>query len=948
MIERTIKTSLFVGTAEAQVGDDWLRATATVQKYCESNATDIHGHTWAVAAWTDRFVVRMGEVDLVITDLQLSFVGREVGSEAESVLSFSGVVEGTVGIEATPGAIAAGGDAWSLSLAGELRVVDNQIESVFVYAKLDYVSEAKHEFRRDDYDGANSTATMMKPELAIHASATFQYPCDAGDTFVANATVDVYQMGGPDGLTVDEMTASIIFYCGILPDGKFMMLSASTGERGISVGGLNFGALDFTATLYNKVATKNGPDVKSGAAGSIKSQSKEIQSHITFDTRVGTFTASGSYNYEDENVKLTMKGSYNNDAACVDTGFALQGTLDFKKVEGLVFDASVNYYCKPDSENVYSVSALMERLEVIPMFSLADVSIDAVGKRIAEGADDAKWYATVKGTVRFDVDDDQTGVVDGLTTSIRLTATADVDFKRGFQDVSVKGVVDIHLPNVFSIVGVMTASTKECRASNGGAINAGLTLNLDLDGTLVIRDAHVAAAFHCGRPAVEDYTKTMTFTAGVDIVSIADGVFAVKDVHLEVEILEWDASQITIPFLWDTSGTGVKSSAATLGLPTTQQGERQQIVVKGRFEGFVDIMSAFNGPIFSASLGFTTKGEGEVTMTVGMSWFIDFGNSTSLDIQANGTMNIPCNELGDVTMQASATLVTGIEWLPKIEGEARFRSDCGDKWDVSMRAQMHGEVEVLEGIILKMPGDVQVDALSHTPGVYKFRVVFTPFVDLPKVTFFFGTVIKPDDEVMYDLGVHIRRMTLGELFGTVDRIAPGRGVANMNPMDSDAASGRDEDEKAQEDASKTSAIGAVRHALRNGHVELTPEAESAVASLGGKVDTLTNSILEYVLPEIYITLTITPRGLYIAISIQDLDLFGLGFDIVVLVAENNGVWNCMVYVGFADIKDGKLVFPDDWKPLGDFLNVPLGMVGSGTTHFGLRFSTVRVVHTFTT
>ena len=426
---------LFEGDIAARIGDTAvLEASAVVRKWCEPDAEEIHGHTWALRVSVQTFQIFVGPVVIDLEELEVDMRGRKVGGDdtgQPSALAWDGEINATLSLNMNKPSSDKNGLPSALALPQlEVRAtVDASIKNGSL-ASLDLL--VTFSFRTE---GEN-------PVFSLEGEVHYRWPC-SGTGLTGHATLDVNELGGPKGLTVPGLYADIVLYCDDDPAGRRVSLSANTGGRDITLLGKSMGSLSIVADGFvvsdgdeddNEKAKNTSlsalPDHHDTASSSSSSSSssdidvglgssdeddrdaekaekrannatnwrgliivddEKFNVKVAFDTYEGSFSVAAKVHLELGPIALDLYGEYNNDAACTPKrarGMHLEGSLYMKRFPEIFFNASVTKYCLPNATKTWSIRAKAAAWEIADAMRIEKVFF------VAEKANNASSTST--------------------------------------------------------------------------------------------------------------------------------------------------------------------------------------------------------------------------------------------------------------------------------------------------------------------------------------------------------------------------------------------------------------------------------------------------------------------------------------------------------------------------------------------------------------------------
>jgi len=324
---------------------------------------------------------------------------------------------------------------------------------------------------------------------------------------------------------------------------------------------------------------------------------------------------------------------------------------------------------------------------------------------------------------------------------------------------------------------------------------------------------------------------------------------------------------------------------------------------------------------------------------------VDVDIAEGIHISGGGRFVMPCQKMGDMRLNASILFTdVGMDWLAGIEAVGTYESDCKDQWKVEVTIDFSGDApEVSEGVKISFGAKVKLLIMS-TPIPEGSPADTKPDGMMLQLSFNLGDKVEvalglviADAGVKVSLGVHIQETTMADMFKQMDQIVPGSGVGEGEGDGAPApAPGLGESKNSK----KGSKGHATAHAATRAAVSARLGEEENADGLGEEVDAM-------VIPETHILFEFDSGtgGMTIFVAIHDVKIFNLGLDIVLVLELEEGEWKCFAYLGFTDIANGWLDFPQPWTWLSVIANIPLAFLtgGKGLQAFGIKFATEQMM-----
>lgn len=411
-------------------------------------------------------------------------------------------------------------------------------------------------------------------------------------------------------------------------------------------------------------------------------------------------------------------------------------------------------------------------------------------------------------------------------------------------------------------------------------------LGIEIDSAEIkLQDAYVRGEWYCVQKGVEPpaNAKLSEYTAAIGVMQV--GGFGLRDVHFS---------------MYNTQG---------------EQG------YKGHFKGTVQIIPELS---ITVSVPF---GKQDVTVyEIGVDSAFKIGD-VNVGLKGHGKIKSPCKEMGDllITIDVDVTNIP-VDWMPRMSGSGRFESNCGDEYLISVTIDINKIPKMSvgkDGPAPKIPSGAEVTFSVHVKGgETTFQLSYMMALDESgdaKFSVFLEVMVQTRS---INIGVKIENVDFGQLFSSVGKAAPGSGVEETSPVNGASAS----------------AQGAATGALGGALGEVVDE--NMVASLGG----FSNMINAMHIPRAMALFSMLPdKSISLTISLYGVKLFGLSMEIFVHAVSASGVWDCFVYIGFLDIKNGFLDFPQPWAFISLIINMGVFLLGGGLTKLGFSYATGDII-----
>ena len=254
----------FTGSVEVRSSRWNVLATAVVRKLCPAVS---RGVLYEVNAEVDEAEVVLGKsgVALALAPVSLRFNGTRNGA---GNLMWIGTLSAHVSVEA-------GGGVVPSALSGSAFKVGASVVMNFT-PRLD---SAVTTIRFDVSEG---------PLAGTGGELTHLFGGDSG-----KGQRHTYRGGGVLSVSMKKLkipTVTAKFSVLPSPDdaGADVYLSAESGDKSLSVGGVNFGTFTVSATRYP--ADPNDDTQPAGWVGTLTSRAPAVEAYLVFDTRAGTYT----------------------------------------------------------------------------------------------------------------------------------------------------------------------------------------------------------------------------------------------------------------------------------------------------------------------------------------------------------------------------------------------------------------------------------------------------------------------------------------------------------------------------------------------------------------------------------------------------------------------------------------------------------------------------------
>jgi hypothetical protein len=913
-------------------------------KLCHPEATKLFGYTWRVAFALKAFELNMGGAELSLTDVEGDFKGRSIGDAltkrgGESALAWSGSFSATMNLDIAaarlggigsqraalggsggmvPGGLASSGFKLNASVA--LKLADSRVVKGVFSVGVSMITEAVEMTADMTYYWPKGSS-----DVQIEGTGTFRLKgLGAGTSAAAAARL------GAGGLVVPLLHANFSLMYEPGPDGCDMSVFANSGGEMLKVGDLDLGQFDISAFRYQAHG-----ELPEGWKGTIASSGGLAEAGVTFDTRTGAFSVEARVKIDLGLIELEVFGKYES-GGCAQLG----GQLRIKEYPEFKFSALYDRLCAPpkDGELAWSVNATAEKFTFVEGITLEFANVAAyslysdgeegpvmiiIHAKLAVGGSMPGVDAVAAGGKgsKGSEGDSATGgpaltvyaEISEAGTTMSVTGEFALYFGEG-------GIVPTEKEAHVSLVGQVDF-TFPCPP--GGSITASLALNVNMP-DVTVDGATATAVWYCLSednvkgiyPAdcdniEEDTTedgvmeksastcgKTAEYAADVNLIQV--GAFAVKDLHIALATFGKTATS-------DEYMTGVLRGTIVIG-PLT----------------------------IGAAVLLDTRPKARTVIDVSL----DVDVSPGIRVSGGGRFTMPCSQMGD--MRVNVTVVfsdVAMAWLDGVEAIGTYESDCGDQFKVEVMIDFSSKepAEISEGV--KVSFGAVVTLLIKTMPLTEEEAADGKTPDmLLQVSFMLGDnvdvaigVLMAEDETTVSLGIHIQETTMADMFKQMDKVVPGSNVAESDPMHNET------DAKPDPELGDTSSKSLDSHPTAHAAARFALSAqlgEGDVSGLGDEIDVM-------VIPETHILFEFSSSGsMSIFIAVHDAKVFNLGLDIVLVVTCKEGAWTAFAYLGFTDITNGWLDFPQPWTWLSAIANIPIAFLtgGSALKAFGIKFA----------
>ena len=733
-----------------------INAAAEGSKFCDRNASNIYGFTYAVSFALDKTNIKLGGgLTLSVKELAAKLYGKVIGSASaggDGKMSWFGSLNATVGIS---------------SFSGSGMVPRSLSEG-------------------SDIDAQLSVALAMKSDaVALTLAVDFAYKSDAV-SFQGEGTISLAAVGDGAALQPTGVSAKGTFGLKMgsdinvslaasfelkiqadADDGRDMSVFLSSGVETISIGGVDLGTFTISASRFVSVPTSGSTE---GWRGVLTSSNPLLDTMVVFDTRDGSIEVKATLKLDMGPVILELSAA----ASCEAAGTVTVGAAVVLKAHPAArLTGDYVKFCDTttqSSELDWSLTARVQTWKFATGISLTDVG--ASFRMRKQGG----LLINIQAVVDFTEGTAAPMALGGLAAHI----TIDGD---DIMSLRVNGDVAIDIDAV-TLTGHVSF-TFPCYPGTSNFVELGMAIDSDavkLDHVVVHGEwmcqgdspAMVAAdKAAAGKAVVEAAaaakpvsSKLSSYNASIALMQV--GSFALVDVEFEMYNLN------VAPDMY-----------------------------RGTFQGTFAISPELS---ITAVVPF---GEEQVTYEVTVDTQLKIGD---VDVQqhGHGTMKSECVHMGDLSITVDVNLSNiPVTWMRTIDGRGTFSSNCGDEYQLLVDIELDDAPILLVGdaVSATPPADAKLSFGVHSVnGEASFSVSYTIALDPRDARA--GTIMVFADILPngnFNLGVKFDNVEFGGLLSAIGDAFPGSGVGGSNPVAGSAAS------------AQLAATGAIGAALGQGH-----------------------------------------------------------------------------------------------------------------------------------